>query len=149
MLSVAGTFDGHELGDRISGPSRVIDREHSEKTVSWAGYVHPLFTDPQFPAKAGFHGQPVPGELVLLLLGGLAEQTGMFDETTIALVELANVRFKTPASAGDTIRLDMEVTGKQRSESGRRGFLTFLWTCRNQRDEVVLEADAKFAFRTA
>jgi acyl dehydratase len=91
---------------------------------------------------------PLPGELVLLLLGGLAEQTGVFDETTLALTGLDAVRFRTPCLPGDRIRLEMEVVAKELSGSGRRGFLTLAWTCSNQRGETVLDARATLAFRT-
>jgi acyl dehydratase len=142
-----GTFDRAQIGDRISSESLEIDQSRAEQMISWAGYVHPLFTDPEFASRAGFQVRPVPGELVLLLLGGMAEQTGFFDDTTIALVGLAGVRFRTPAAAGDSIRLEMDVVKKDVSGSGRRGFLTLKWTCRNEEDHVVLEADAVFAFR--
>jgi acyl dehydratase len=142
-----GAFDRSQIGDRISSQSLDIDQSRTEQMIGWAGYVHPLFTDPDFASRVGFKVRPIPGELVLLLLGAMAEQTGFFDETAIALVELDHVRFRTPAAAGDSIRLEMEVVKKAASNSGRRGFLTLKWTCRNQHDQVVLEADAVFAFR--
>ncbi len=143
------TFERLNLGDRFVTPQRTIS-EDAAAIIRRAGYTHPLFTDPQYVARStSFAGRPIPGELSLLFLGGLAEQTGLFDETTLALVSLDAVGFKTPALIGDTIRLEMEVIGKRRSGSGRRGFVTFAWTCRNQRDEIVLTARAAFAFRTS
>jgi hypothetical protein len=41
----------------------------------------------------------------------------------------------------------MEVSDKRLSSSGRRGFLTFNWTC-SKGDEIVLETQATFVFRT-
>lgn len=137
------------LGGRFVTPARTISDEAATEIIRLAGYTHPMFTDDAYVARATpFGGRPVPGELSLLLLGGLAEQTGLFDETTLALVSLDTVEFRTPALIGDTIKLEMEVSGKRRSESGRRGFVTLAWTCTNQRDEVVLTARAQFAFRT-
>lgn len=137
------------LGGRFVTPARTISEEAATEIIRLAGYTHPIFTDPEHVARATpFAGRPIPGELSLLLLGGLAEQTGVFDETTLALVSLEAVEFRTPALVGDTIRLEMEVSGKRRSGSGRRGFVTLAWTCRNQRDEIVLTARAEFAFRT-
>lgn len=143
-----GTFETVQPGDRWRSPELVL-REDAAEVTAWAGYVFPLFTDVDFARRAGFPGRPLPGELVLLLLGGLAEQTGVFDETTIALIGMDGVRFLKPCVPGDTIRLEMEVTGKELSGSGRRGFVTFAWTCTNQRDERVLEASATLAFRTS
>ena len=108
-----------------------------------------LFTDEAFARSVGFAGIPVPGEMVLLLLGGLAEGTGIFDDSTLAMSQLDNVRFRKPCMVGDSIHLDMVVARKDLSASGRRGFMTFAWTCRNQHDETVLEAEVTFAFRIA
>jgi acyl dehydratase len=145
---VTGTYVRLAVGDRFTSPAHELDGQ-AEQMVRWAGYVHPLFSDPGYAETVGFRARLVPGELVLLVLGGLAEQTGVFDETTLALVDFGRVSFKTPASIGDSIRLEMEVAQKSTSASGRRGFMTFNWTCRNQSDEVVLTAEATFAFRTA
>jgi acyl dehydratase len=142
-----GTYDILDVGDRFTSPPVTLAAEHAEEMIRWAGYVHPLFSDPGFAETVGFRGRPVPGELVLLFMGGLAEQTGVFDETTIALVEFDHVTFKTPALIEDTLRLEIEVTGKRLSRSSPRGFLTFKWICRNQSDAVILETQATFAFR--
>ncbi|HKA50645.1 MAG TPA: MaoC/PaaZ C-terminal domain-containing protein [Candidatus Dormibacteraeota bacterium] len=144
---MSGTFERATIGDRWISPELKLD-ERCREVIAWAGYVFPLFSDEGFARRAGFAGVPVPGELVLLLLGGLAEQTGAFDEATLALTGLNAVRFRTPCLVGDTIRLEMEVVGKELSSSGRRGLVTFAWTCRNQRGEAVLSAEATLAFRT-
>ena len=141
------TFDRLQIGERFSSPIFKVDPERARDIVRWAGYVHPLFTDPTYPATVGLSRGIVPGELVLLILGGLAEQTGIFDETTIALVRFESVEFKRPAMAGDSLRLDMEVIEKDTSSSGRRGFVTFKWTCFDNSDEEVLEAHAVLAFK--
>lgn len=140
-------YDRLSLGDRFVTPAHAVSDEVATAIIRLAGYTHPLFTDPEH-AAASFGGRPIPGELSLLLLGGMAERTGVFDATTLALVSLEAVEFRTPALVGDSIRLEMEVSGKRRSPSGRRGFVTFAWTCRNQRGDVVLTARAAFAFRT-
>lgn len=144
------TYDRLTVGSRVVTPGRTISDGAASLMIGLAGYTHPMFNDATYLAgSAIFAGRPIPGELTLLFLGGLAEQTGLFDDTTLALVSLGDVEFKTPALVGDTIRLEMEVGDKRRSAGGSRGFVTFAWTCRNQRDEIVLTAHAVFAFATA
>jgi len=143
------SYDRLTVGSRVTTPGRTISENAASTIIAMAGYTHPLFTDAAYLARStSFAGRPIPGELSLLFLGGLAEQTDLFDETTLALVGLDAVEFKTPALVGDTIRLEIEVSEKRRSASGRRGFITFVWTCRNQRDEIVLTARATLAFMT-
>lgn len=144
---MAGTFERLQVGDRFTSPTSHLDADRTREVLRWAGYVHPLFTDPAYAPTVGLAEGTVPGELILLLLGGLAEQTGVFDDTTIALVEFESVKFKKAAKAGDTVRLEMEVIKKHTSASGRRGFLAFRWTCLEQSNEVLVEADAVLAFR--
>ena len=141
-----GVGSGVEVGDRWTSPELTLD-DRCREVTAWAGYVFPLFSDEAFAHQAGFSAIPVPGELVLLLMGGLAEQTGAFDETTLALIGLDEVRFRRPCHAGDTIRLEMEVVAREPSSSGR-GSLTFAWTCVNQRGDTVVQARATLAFRT-
>jgi acyl dehydratase len=141
----AGTFDALQPGDRWTSPEFALG-EDAAGVTAWAGYTFALFTDEAFARQAGFPGRPVPGELILLLLGGLAEQTGVFDESTLALTGLESVHFKQPCVVGDSIHLEMEVIRKELSGSGRRGFITFAWTCFNQRGDPVLEAEATLAF---
>jgi acyl dehydratase len=141
------TYERVQVGDQFTSSTFHLDAEHARDVVGWAGYLHPLFADAAYPATVGLSSGIVPGELVLLLMGGLAEQTGVFDETTIALVEFESVKFKKPGVAGSTLRLKMEVLKKHASSSGRRGFITFRWTCLDQADEVLLEADAVLAFK--
>src|SRR2546426_11184287 len=141
-------YDRLTIGSRVTTPGRTISDAAASTIVAMAGYTHPMFTDPTYAARSTtFAGRPIPGELSLLYLGGLAEQTDLFDETTLAVVAVDAVEFKTPALVVDTIRLEIEVSEKRRAFSGRPGFITFAWTCRNQRDEIMLAAT--LPFRTA
>lgn len=111
------------------------------------GYTHPLFTDDDWVREhSPFATGPVPGEFVLFLLGGLAERSGAFDETTIALVGLDDVRFVAPAFPEDAIRLDMDVLAKEPSSSGERGIMRMRWTCTKDDGTQVLTAIATFLF---
>jgi acyl dehydratase len=143
-----GTFDVLSPGDRFSTPSRAIEPSDASALVSIGGYTHPLFTDPAFAKESPFGRPPLPGEAVLLLMGGLAERSGRFDETTVALTGFDEVRFVAPAFAGDELRVEVEVLSKERSGSGRRGTLVMAWRCANQRRETVVEAIARMLFRT-
>ena len=138
-------FDRLTIGARFVTPLRALSMGDATEIVRRAGYTHPMFG----PIARGTAepGSVVPGEVTLLLLGGLAEQTDAFDETTLALVSLDAVEFRSPARIGDQIRLEMEVADKRLSNSGRRGFATFGWTCIDATGRVVLTARATFAFR--
>jgi acyl dehydratase len=140
------TFDALSVGDRFSSGTRMIDEDTLRATIGLGGYVHRIFTDPEFVARTPMGRTPLPGEAVLLIIGGLAEQTGRFDDTTIALVGFDQVRFVAPVFAGDDIRLDVEVTGKEPSRA--TGVLVMQWTCIGSDGSVRCEAVARMLFRT-
>ena len=138
------TYDALEVGSSASSPTRVISAADLDEIVAVGGYTHPLFTDPAYATRSTFKARPVPGQGLMLLMGGLAEQTQIFDDTTIGLIAFDTVRFLSPAFAGDAVRLDMEVIAKERDHAGR-GVLVFAWLL--HRDETLLvEAIARMLF---
>lgn len=143
-----GTYDTLEVGQEFVSPARQLTSDDAQALIATLGYTHPLFADPVYAReRTPFGATPLPGEVTLALMGGLAEQTGVFDDTVIALVGIDAVRFPAVALPGDTLRLQMQVAGKQPSESGRRGVVTFAWRCVTDDDTVVAEAMASLLFR--
>jgi len=140
------SFDDLAVGDRIDCPSKTVVEGVAALMIGLGGYTHPMFNDHQYIDTATPFDRPlIPGEMTLFFLGGLAEQSGIFDETTVALVGIDDVRFKTPVLVGDTIAFEMEVVEKKRSE--RHGTVTFAWRCHNQEGQLVLQAKATLLFR--
>ena len=143
-----GTYDDLQVGQRITSPSRVVTDADAAALIRLAGYTHPLFSDPEYAREhTPFGTTPLPGEVTLALMGGLAEQTDVFDDTVVALVGIDAVGFANAALPGDALRLEMEVTGKQPSSSGRRGVVTFAWRCSRDDGTLLVEATASLLFR--
>jgi acyl dehydratase len=142
-----GTFDRLAVGDEFHCPPRTVPADTARLVVDVGGYTHPLFHDDAQARAAGFAGVPVPGQFVLFLLGGMAERSGRFDETTVALVGLDRVRFSRPAFPGDELRLTCSVLAKEAGASGRTGTVRLAWRCDNGAGDTVLNAEATFLFR--
>ena len=141
------SFDRLTVGDVIAAPARTITEDEAATLTTLGGYVHPLFTDPEYVRTSSpFDRSPIPGAGVLFLLGGMAESSDAFDQTTIAMVGIDDVRFAAPAFGGDTLHLDMEVLDKQRSASGTRGTVRLGWRCTRGGDEI-LSATITMLFR--
>lgn len=146
-VAVTGTFDALSVGERFVSPSRPVTEEDLAELVARGGYTHALFTDASFAATTPLGRTPLPGQAVLLLMGGLVEQTGRFDQTVLALAGFEEVLFQRPAFPGDTLRVEVTVDTKQERSEGRRGLVGMTWRCLNDRDEVVAEAIARMLFR--
>lgn len=141
---MVATYDALEVGSSALSPERTITVEDLDAIVAVGGYTHPLFTDPTYAAASAFKRRPVPGQGLMLIMGGLAEASGIFDDTTIGLVAFDVVRFLSPAHAGDTVRLDMEVITKERDHAGR-GVLVFAWLLHRE-ETLLVEAIARMLF---
>lgn len=116
----------------------LVTAEIVETLIGTGGYVHPLFT--------GATGSPpLPGQGVLLLLGGMLERSGVLDHA-VALLGFEDVRFHTMVRAGDEINVELELVG-ERSTSGRFRIEIFTWKVHNQHDEKVLDARAQMLVR--
>jgi acyl dehydratase len=146
-VAVTGTFDLLQVGEQFVSPTRAVSDEDHARLVGIGGYTHPLFTDPSFAASTPLGRSPLPGQAVLLLMGGMVEQTDRFDDTVIALVGFEDVRFREPAFPGDVLRVEVIVSSKEERSGGARGLLGMTWRCLNDRDSVVVEARAQMLFR--
>ena len=90
---------------------------HRRRWWTRAGYTHPLFHPRPAPVAT-----PLPGQGVLLLMGGLVEQSGALDDA-IALLELRRARFLTSLRAGAALRVRSSRTAA-RTTSVARSYVT-------------------------
>ena len=128
-------------------PSRRLDTTESEGLVRIGGFVHPLFTDAEYLARSKFASRPWPGQALLLVMGGLLEQTGLFDELAVALVGYDKVRFVSPAFDGDVIRVEVEQIGLIPGNSLDIGL--FDATAFRSDGQVLVETTMRFLLRKA
>ncbi len=141
---MAHAGDATRTGDESAGwsatsPSCAVTEELVETLVRAGGYRHPLFHPTVEERRAG-RSAPLMGQGVLLLAGGLAEQTGALDDA-VALVGLENVSFHAMVHAGASLRLVINLLGTAVTASGKQRS-EYRWTVLDDRDTVVLEATA-------
>lgn len=127
-----------------STPQVVVDADLIDTLISRGGYTHPLFQ--RAPGGAA-DGPPLPGQAVLLLLGGLVEQSGLLDDA-IALLELRRVRFHQMVKAGATLRVRIERVAERITSSGRY-VVDFRWTGIDGDGSPVAEVEAVMLMNAA
>jgi 3-hydroxymyristoyl/3-hydroxydecanoyl-(acyl carrier protein) dehydratase len=111
-------------GDEFTTSAIDITEEMRADLVRIGGYTHPLFSRPgtvSLPA-----GSPVPGQGVLLLMGGLVEQSGRLDDAVV-LMGLADVTFRRPAVPGSRVAVRVEVIAETPHRS-KNCVRTMHWT---------------------
>ena len=124
----------------VETPSVRVSADLVSQIVRAGGYTHPLFQQRQDDASTDQQA-PLPGQGVLLLAGGLVEQSGLLDGA-LALLEVSRASFTAMVRPGDEIRV--RVTPGSHRES-RRGHAVqdFDWMVVSGDDQPVASAAVK------
>jgi acyl dehydratase len=86
-------------------------------------------------------GRIAHGMLVLAVASGQANQLGIFEGTTLALLGMDKIRWTAPVRLGDTIHTVLTVREMRASSKPDRGVLILDVAVRNQRGETVCQAE--------
>ncbi len=132
-------YDEVAVGESF-GASLTVTEAHLVLGSGLFGDFNPLHVDEEFARQSPFGGRVLHGPFTSALV---ASPAGMyFAGTAIAYLEHA-CRFKAPVRAGDTLTTEWTVTGKADKPKHKGGIVTMRAVARNQRGEVVVEADGK------
>lgn len=132
------TFDQFEEGEVIVTAQRTITESAVDRFAGLSGDFNPLHTNEEFAKDTPFGTRIAHGMLVASVATGLANQLGIFEGTTIALLE-QTMRYKGAVQFGDTVHLELTVANKKESSKPGRGTVVFDTATKNQRDETVIE----------
>lgn len=135
-------WEDYSVGERFTTQGRTVSQGMIDVIAGLAGFSLPLFWDEEEAKKTVFKTRVAPGRMTLLMMGGLEEQAGFWDEETmIALLGINYVKIRAPLKAGDTIRVECEVTEKKETKNADRGIIIHQSICKNQRGEIVAETE--------
>jgi acyl dehydratase len=123
-----------------------ITEELRATLVRVGNYTHPLFSDLTVAKASGMSALPLPGQALLLLAGGAAENSGAIDDA-IALLELSQTQFLKPAFAGDLITLELTELDRTLTSKGDKAIANFAWKITNQLGEILATTTAKMLMR--
>ena len=134
------TFDEFEIGEKIISDARTVTEADVVNFACLSGDFHPEHTDEEYAKKGPLGERIAHGLLIMSIATGLLNQTGAFEGTTIAVLEM-KVRFIRAVKFGDTIRAIQKIVAKKETSKTDRGVLTSYVIVLNQDDQTVLEAD--------
>jgi acyl dehydratase len=133
-------FEDYNVGDEFVSASRTITESDIWMFASLTGDFTPLHTDEEFAKKGPFGTRIAHGLLTVVIGTGLANQTLMFEGTSMALLD-SSARYLGVVKPGDTIRTIVKVADKKETQKYQdRGIVTFDWFVYNQKDECVVQA---------
>lgn len=131
-------FSEFEIGQKYTSGRRTVTEADVVLFAGLSGDYNPLHTDRVFAEATPFGQRIAHGMLSASISTGLAQNVGVFEGTTIALMEQV-FRYKAPVFFGDTIHMSLTVEGLKPSSKGGRGVVTFKSEVIKQDGTVVIE----------
>jgi acyl dehydratase len=132
------TFDQFNVGDVFVCQARTVTEADTVNFAGLSGDYNPLHTDEEFGKTTPFGARIAHGVLALAMATGQANQLGVFEGTTIALMT-QTVKYTGAVKFGDTIHLELKVAEKKESSKPDRGVVTFDASVLNQQGKAVIE----------
>ena len=139
-------FSEYEIGKEFQTGRRTITETDVVMFAGLSGDYNPLHTDAVFAEQTPFGQRVAHGMLVTSISTGLAQTLGIFEGTTLALMEQTFV-YKAPTFFGDTIFLKLIVDATRPSSKGGKGVVTFRSEVTKQDGTVVNEGKWVVMFR--
>ncbi len=132
------TFDQFSVGAVFVCQARTVTEADTVNFAGISGDYNPLHTDEEFGKTTPFGSRIAHGVLALAIATGQANQLGVFEGTTIALMQ-QTVKYTGAVKFGDTIHLEIKVAEKKESSKPDRGVVTFDTFVLNQQGKAVIE----------
>jgi acyl dehydratase len=134
------TFEEFVIDEEIVSGTRTVTEADVVGFAGLSGDFQPEHMNEEYAKKGPIGARIAHGLLVLSMATGLLNQTGAFEGTSVAILEVT-ARFAKAVKFGDTIRAIQKIVGKRETSKLDRGVLTTRITVLNQNDQTILEAD--------
>ncbi len=137
---MAGWYlEDFEIGKTYTSIARTVTECDVVNFAGLSGDFNPLHMDEEYGRNVSiFKKRVAHGMLGPVLMTGMSNQTGMFEGTTIAFLELS-IKYRAPLEIGDTVHLEMTPTEARRTSKPGRGILKIDANLVNQKGTVVTE----------
>ena len=132
------TFEEFQVGERFVSAARTVTEADVVQFAGLSGDYNPLHTDELTAANTPFGGRIAHGLLVVSMASGLANRLGIFEGTTLALLE-QTLSYRSPVRFGDTIHLELEVASKRETKKLDRGLVELLAEVRTGDGTVAID----------
>jgi len=129
-------FSDFSVGDTFKSVGRTVTESDVCTFAGLSGDFNPLHTDATFAAKTPFGQRIAHGMLIASISTGLGQTLGIFEGTTLALME-QSFKYKAPVFFGDTVHMQLIVEAVKPSSKGGKGVVSFRSEIIKQDDTIV------------
>jgi len=133
-------FEDFVAGREFVTAPRTVTAADMAAFAALSGDDNAIHRDAAAAAAAGFAAPIAHGALGIAVATGLASRLGMTRDTLLALAGLS-WRFRAPIMAGDTVTLQLRVTGLRKTSAADRGLVTLAAELKNQDGVLVQEGE--------
>jgi len=139
MVFAGKSYDEVDVGEQFTDALTVTET-HLVMAAGMFGDFNPLHVNQQYSESTRFGGRILHGPFTAAMV---TSPVGMyFAGTAIGYLE-HHCRFKAPVHPGDTLTTRWTIVEKLEKPRHEGGIAVLEGICRNQRDEVVVEAQGK------
>jgi acyl dehydratase len=131
-------FEEFKVGEQFETGSRTVTETDVVNFAGVSGDFYPLHMDEVYAKTTPFKGRIAHGLCGLSIASGLCIQTGIFDKTLLAFLNM-NWKFVKPIRIGDTLTVKLEVVEKKETRQNDRGIVVLAVLVMNQDKETVQE----------
>jgi 3-hydroxybutyryl-CoA dehydratase len=117
-------FEDFTEGMQLETQGRTVSEADIVNFAGLSGDFNPMHTDAVYASGTQFGKRVAHGLLGLSVASGLSYQMGFLEGTVIAFTGL-EWKFRAPIFIGDTIRVQVKITGRREMKAAGGGFVTF------------------------
>lgn len=143
-------YEDLNVGDTYRYPSQTINETHYQLFSAITGDFHPLHLDQHYvETSTDFDERVAHGLLTTTLTAlGASELAPHIHESSIAFLGQSS-EFHNPVYVGDTLYPACEIADKSPTSDGEKGVVTFASRIVNHRDDLVLDGELRYLFKTS
>jgi acyl dehydratase len=137
-------WEDFELGQKLTTEAITVTEAHIVNFAGITGDFYILHMNEEYMKQTAFGTRIAHGPLTFCLAIGLVGQTRIFADSLIGFLGADRLRFPAPVKPGDTIHVEVEITGKRETSKADRGVTTMQYVVINQRKETVATVEMNF-----
>jgi acyl dehydratase len=130
-------YEDIEIPTRLVSTGRTVTEADATMFCMLSGDWNPLHCDEEYARGTQFGRRVVGGIFGITLLTGMFTRWGVFELSAIAMLSLERWDFRAPIFIGDTLHVEMAITGKRLTSRGDRGIVDREFSLINQDGAVV------------
>lgn len=139
MTNATFSHEALPVGQRWRGHGRTLTEADLTQSCMTSGDWHPIHADAVHAARTSMGQRIFQGSYGLHVALGMATAFPRLGEEVIGALGVSEWRFQAPLFVGDTVHVEVEVTGKRRTSDGGRAVVERRIRLVRQTGELVQE----------